>query len=98
MLLAAAGDAGAHERVRRLTLACEQRGTSLLEAARADPAVWERLDRAVRARFGSGAQEFFSRPEHYAGRAGARARALAARYRTLMQRLAAEPAASAAGN
>ena len=62
VLLAAAGDAGAHERVRRLTLACEQRGTSLLEAARADSAVWERLDRAVRRRCGTGAQEFFSEP------------------------------------
>jgi hypothetical protein len=97
VLLAAAGDAGAHERVRRLTLACEQRGTSLLEAARADSAVWERLYRAVRERCGTGAQEFFSEPEHYVGRAREKARDVAARYREAMRRLATEPVGSAAG-
>ena len=97
VLLAAAGDAGAHERVRRLTLACEQRGTSLLETARADSAVWERLDRAVRERCGTGAQEFFSEPEHYVGRAREKARDVAARYREAMRRLATEPVGSAAG-
>ena len=98
VLLAADGDAGAHERVRRLTLACEQHGTSLLEAARADTGVWERLDRTVRARCGTSAQEFFSEPGHYLGRAREKTRAVAARYRAAMQRLAAEPVGSAAGS
>ena len=96
VLLAAAGDASAHERIRRLTLTCEQRRVSLLEAARADTAAWELLERAVRARSGIGAQEFFSRPEQYTGRAREQARALAAHYRAVMQRLAAAPAGSAA--
>ena len=96
VLLAASGDAGAHERIRGLTLACERRGGSLLDAARQDAAVWERLDRAARARCGAGAQEFFSHPERYTGRAAQQARALAARYRGVMQGLAAAPAATPA--
>ena len=96
VVLASAGDAGAHERIRRLTLACEQRGVSLLDAARADAATWERLDGALRARCGTTAQEFLSHPEHYAGRAREKARALAARYRAVMQGLTA-PAAGSPG-
>ena len=93
VLLAAAGDAGAHERIRRLTRACEREGGSLLDAARRDAGAWERLDRAVRARCGTGAQEFFSHPERYVGRAAEQARALAARYRAAMRELGAELAA-----
>ena len=96
VLLAASGDAGAHERIRRLTLACERRGGSLLDAAQAEPDTWSRLDQAVRARCGTGAQEFFSRPERYTGRAGDLARALAARYRAVMQRLGEQLASAGA--
>lgn len=96
VLLAAAGDAGAHERIRRLTRASEREGGSLLDAACRDADIWERLDRAVRARCGTGAQEFFSHPERYVGRAGQQARALAARYRAAMQELTADLTAAAA--
>lgn len=87
VLLASAGDRDAHERVRRLTLACEQRGVGLLDAARGDAATWQRLEHAVQARFGTSAIAFFSHPEHYAGRAGTKARAIAVRYRSVMDNL-----------
>ena len=97
VLLAAAGDAGAHERIRRLTRACERDGGSLLAAARRDADAWERLDGAVRERCGTGAQEFFSHPERYVGRAAEQARALAARYRAAMRELGEELAAEPNG-
>ena len=88
VLLAAAGDADAHERVRRLTLECGARGVSLLEAVQGDATTWERLERAVGERFGTTALAFFSHPEHYAGRAQVKACAVAAHYRTVLDGLA----------
>ncbi len=85
VMLAAAGDERAHERMRRLVRECADRGTPLLEAARRDAAVWRRLEDAVQARFGTTALAFFGAPEHYCGRAEVKARALAARYRQRMQ-------------
>jgi adenylosuccinate lyase len=87
VLLAASGSADAHEQVRRLTLDCERRGLSLLDAARADQAIWERLDQAVQARFATTALDFFSHPERYVGQAAPKARAIAERYRALMNGL-----------
>ena len=84
VLLAASGNADAHEQMRRLTLECERRGVGLLDAARADRATWECLERAVRARFATTALDFFSHPERYVGQAAAKARAIAERYRGLM--------------
>ena len=87
VLLAASGSADAHEQVRRLTLECERRGVRLLDAARADQAIWERLDQAVQARFATTALDFFSHPERYVGQAAPKARAIAERYRALMNGL-----------
>ena len=87
VLLAAAGDQHAHERMRRLARECAERGSSLLEAARADPATWEQLEKAVQARFRTTALTFFTDPGHYAGRAEVRARAVAADFRTRMGQL-----------
>ena len=87
VLLAASGSADAHEQVRRLTLECERRGVRLVDAARADQAIWERLDQAVQARFATTALDFFSHPERYVGQAAPKARAIAERYRALMDGL-----------
>ena len=87
VLLAASGSADAHEQVRRLTLECERRGVRLVDAARADQAIWERLDQAVQARFATTALDFFSHPERYVGQAAPKARAIAERYRALMNGL-----------
>ena len=91
VLLAASGSADAHEQMRRLTLECEKRGVRLLDAARADQATWECLERAVQARFDTTALDFFSHPERYVGQAAAKTRALAARYRGLMDGLERAP-------
>ena len=95
VLLAASGSADAHEQVRRLTLECERRGVRLVDAARADQAIWERLDQAVQARFATTALDFFSHPERYVGQAAPKARAIAERYRALMDGL---QSASASGD
>ena len=87
VLLAASGSVDAHEQMRRLTLECERSGVRLLDAARADQDTWARLERAVQARFATTALDFFSHPERYVGQAAAKARALAARYRGLMDGL-----------
>ena len=91
VLLAASGSADAHEQMRRLTLECERNGVRLLDAARADQATWARLEGAVQARFATTALEYFSHPERYVGQAAAKTRALAARYRGLMDGLERAP-------
>ena len=96
VLLAASGSADAHEQVRRLTLECERRGVRLVDAARADQAIWERLDQAVQARFATTALDFFSHPERYVGQAAPKARAIAERYRALMDGLQSASASGAA--
>ena len=87
VLLASSGAADAHERIRRLTQSQERNDSSLAEEARRDEGVWQVLDFAVQARFDCAADEFFASPERYIGVAEAKARALAERYRGLMDEL-----------
>ena len=94
VLLAASGNADAHEQVRRLTLECERRGVRLIAAARDQPATWKSLDQAVQRRFATSAHEFLSHPERYVGQAARKARAIAKHYRALMNGLESAPRSS----
>jgi adenylosuccinate lyase len=76
ILLALSGMPDAHEAVRQATLATEAEGISLKEALSRDAGVWRRISEALQRTTGADAEEFFSAPELYSGRAAETARAV----------------------
>ncbi len=96
ILLAETGVSDAHEVIRRITLAAEERGVSFAEALAAEADTLARIG-AKMAELGlvpsaADALSFFRQPERYRGLAAEKARFLARKYRALM----AEGAAAAA--
>ncbi len=80
ILLSTAGEGDAHELVRTATLACERKGSRLVEELRADAAVWRQISAQLERTLGIDPEEFFSNPALYRGKAAEKARSLADRY------------------
>lgn len=83
ILLAEAGLADAHERLRAITLAAESEGIAFHEALSRDERTLAILSERLEALGLPPAEEFFSRPEAYRGRAAEKARAIGEKYRGL---------------
>ncbi|MDP3179855.1 MAG: lyase family protein [Spirochaetaceae bacterium] len=83
ILLAEGGEAGAHERLRRATLACEAKGLTLREALRREGAL-DALTARLAALGFDRPEAFFDEPERYRGKAAERARAVGSKFRALM--------------
>jgi adenylosuccinate lyase len=81
ILLAAGGVEDAHEQLRRLTLAADESGNSILDTAREDQELWSTITDTYRRLTGGDPEAFFSDPAHYTGRAAARTRAICATHR-----------------
>ena len=88
ILLAESGLADAHERLRRITLAAEAEGLPFHEALARDAGTTAILSERLAALGLPPAEEFFSRPELYRGRAAEKARAIGEKYRARMGRFA----------
>jgi len=88
ILLAESGVSDAHEVIRRITLAAEERGLSFADALRAEPETLARIAAKMVDLGLIGAAEdalsFFGQPERYRGLAAEKARALAAKYRGIL--------------
>jgi len=87
ILLSLAGEPEGHEVVRVLTLECERDKKPLIDALKARPLVWSKLEAELKSRTGWEAESFFSHPELYHGQAPVKARALADKYEKLMNEL-----------
>ena len=87
ILLAQAGESDAHEVVRRITLEAEREGATFFEALRAHEGVYQKIACQLEKTTGERADEFFSHPANYAGRAEAKAKRLAEKYLKLMEGL-----------
>ena len=87
ILLSQAGDPDAHERVRKITLECEQSGTSLLAKLQENADTWQQIDAQLQQVMGIGAEEFFSNPARYRGRTAEKTGAITERYRRLLSEL-----------
>lgn len=85
ILLATAGDPEAHEVVRKITLRCEKSGNRLVAELRAEAAVWHLISAQLEKTLGVDAEEFFSNPALYRGRAVERTRTIAENNRRLIQ-------------
>jgi adenylosuccinate lyase len=80
ILIATAGEADAHERVRRATLQAEKSGEPLLMVLQADAVLWRALSEGLAKAGGGDPAAFFADPARYTGKAAERARAVADRY------------------
>jgi adenylosuccinate lyase len=95
ILLAESGVSDAHELIRRITLAAEKERLSFAAALAREPEILSRIGKKM-AELGlvsdpSGALSWFEAPEQYRGLAAEKAKALAVKYRGLMdQALAAQ--------
>lgn len=87
ILLAAAGKSDAHERVRRLTLDADEAGESVLQAMKRDRELWSTVSETYTRLTGDDADQFFTDPSRYTGRAGDRARAVASIHREGIERI-----------
>jgi adenylosuccinate lyase len=89
ILLAESGVSGAHEVIRRVTLAAEEKKIGFAAALAAEGETLARIGRQMEAlglvAHASEAPAFFERPERYCGLAEEKARSLAAKYRGLMK-------------
>ncbi|MDR0599889.1 MAG: adenylosuccinate lyase [Treponema sp.] len=87
ILLAESGVSGAHEVIRKITLAAEKEGVSFAAALAKEPVTLERIgvklaELGIIADSGE-ALYFFEKPEHYRGLAAEKAKALANKYRLI---------------
>ena len=87
ILLAAGGREDAHEQIRRLTLAADEEGVGILAMARRDTELWNTVATTYRTLTGGDAEEFFSDPEHYIGRAAERTQAICDAHRAVLDQL-----------
>lgn len=87
ILLSLSGDPDAHERVRKLTLSCEKGGERLVDALKSDDKVWSMIEERLKATAGTDAEEFFSNPAMYRGKAPEKARRLAGKYKKVVKEI-----------
>lgn len=87
ILLSAAGEPDAHEILRRLTLRCERDGSRLVTEIRADAPVWHLVSAQLEKAVGGDAEEFFSNPALYRGKAIEKAQRIAERYSGIVAKL-----------
>ncbi|MFO8065391.1 MAG: lyase family protein [Spirochaetota bacterium] len=90
ILLALSGRADAHETVRKATVRSDQEGISLKEALSADTEAWQGISERLARTIGANADEFFSGPERYTGRADQTAREVFDRFEALLSELGIE--------
>jgi adenylosuccinate lyase len=90
VLIAASGVPDAHERVRRATLRVEREGGRLIDVLRADDELWKALGAGLVRAGIADAEQFFSNPSLYRGKAPEKAREIAQRYEAVTARIRSE--------
>ncbi len=87
VLLSVSGDTDAHEKIRKITIECEKNSIRLVDALQEDPKLWNYISSRLEATTGEDAQEFFSNPQKYCGKAVEKTRDLVKKYRNEMIKL-----------
>ncbi len=87
ILLALSGDSDAHERIRVITLQCEKTGEKLITAMKRDEKVWNLVKTQLEKTTGEKAEEFFSNPRNYRGKAVEKTLMLTSKYRNVIQEI-----------
>ncbi|MDR0540014.1 MAG: adenylosuccinate lyase [Spirochaetaceae bacterium] len=90
ILLAESGENGAHEYIRKITLACEKEGLSFAAGLMREKEVFAKITAKLMetgvAKSEAEATAFFEHPERYNGLAAHKARSLAEKYRRLLKK------------
>ncbi len=84
VLLSLSGDTDAHEKIRKITLECESEGSGLVDALQKDATLWGYISERLESTTGEDAEEFFSNPQKYCGKAVEKTRDLVGKYRGKM--------------
>ena len=87
VLLSVSGDTDAHEKIRKITIECEKNSIRLVDALQKDPKLWKYISSRLESTTGEDAQEFFSNPQKYCGKAVEKTRDLVKKYRNEMIKL-----------
>ncbi|MCK5197905.1 MAG: adenylosuccinate lyase, partial [Spirochaetales bacterium] len=87
VLLSLSGDTNAHEKIRKITLECEKSGGRLVDALQKDSDLWGYISARLESTTGEDAEEFFSNPWKYCGKAVEKTRALVDKYSHKMNTL-----------
>ena len=87
VLLSVSGDSDAHEKIRKITLECEKNDTRLVDALRKESDLWNYISERLESTTGEDAEEFFSNPRKYCGKAVEKTKDLVEKYRNIMTKL-----------
>ena len=87
VLLSLSGDSDAHEKIRKITLECEAHGTPMVDSLKKDLELWEYIQERLKSTTGEDAEEFFSNPHKYCGKAGEITKTLVHKYRKEMKKI-----------
>jgi adenylosuccinate lyase len=69
ILLAIAGDTNAHEKMRKITLRCNENNTNLIDELKQEKNIWPALEKQLQKTIGTAAEDFFSDSSFYCGKA-----------------------------
>jgi len=84
ILLSLGGESDAHEIIRQITLSCEREGLPMIEAIKRRKNTYSTIATMLKKITGFEADEFFSNPSMYTGRAAVKAQEIAATYKEII--------------
>jgi adenylosuccinate lyase len=87
ILLGQQGESDSHEIIRRLTIKAEKEKIPLIDVMKQDKEVWKKLTVRLKSTTGFDAEDFFSTPANYRGKAAEKAQELSSDWKQRMQRL-----------
>ncbi|MCF7937652.1 MAG: adenylosuccinate lyase [Spirochaetales bacterium] len=90
ILLAASGKPDAHESIKQLTLLSQQNNTRLFEEIQKKPEIRQAIEEMLKKVMQTSAEEFFSVPENYRGRASDKTQAVVRYFREILKSLPGE--------
>lgn len=80
IILSAAGQQNSHETIKQITLECEKTGERLIDQLKRRPDIWRTIDNQLHKSVGLRAEDLFSKPELYRGKAVEKAKLIAEKY------------------
>ncbi|MBI9105566.1 MAG: adenylosuccinate lyase [Spirochaetales bacterium] len=87
ILLSCAGEPDAHEVIRKLTIVCEQKKSTLGVELPKDLDIWNKISAKLKETAGLDATEFFASPELYRGKSAEKAVEISEKYTELMTQM-----------
>ena len=87
ILLSSAGEPDAHEKIRKITIECENNEKKLAELLMQDKDIWDKINFQLKKTIGTEASVFFSNPEYYRGLSVIKTKQLSEKYKSEMLKI-----------